>query len=313
MKVSVIVPVYNVEKYIEKCLDSLIEQEFKDYEILVIDDGSVDKSADIIKKYVKKHSFVHYFYKKNGGLSNTRNYGIERAKGEYITFVDSDDYVSKSFLKLMYEKAYKEKSDIVICEFNYVYDNGLEVRSHSNLDYTSSIDKKYLLTPQMATIRMFKKELFKNLKFKENIFYEDLEICPKFLNYTKKISYVNEGLYYYVMHNNSIMHQKTYNNHLLDIYKVLDSNYELLISSYPEEIEYLYIIHLLRTASLRFLDYKEGKSELKKIVSIMKDKFPNWSDNIYFKKSNIKIKIICYLAFYKCSLLLKIIKNITGK
>lgn len=313
MKVSVIVPVYNTEEYLRKCLDSLVNQDFSSYEVIIVNDGSTDNSIKVIDEYVRKYDFVKAFSKKNGGLSSARNYGIEKASGKYLTFVDSDDYVEESYLKKLYSIMDKENSDLAVCEFSYIYSDGNIVRSYSNLDYTDDILKKYLLTPPMAPIRMFKKDLFNHIKFKEGIYYEDLELCPKLVKYAKKVSFVNESLYNYLIRENSIMHQKEMNSKLEDIYHVLDSNYKELYKDYPNEIEYMYIIHLLRTASLRFLDYKEGKSELVKIVQIMKDRFPNWKKNIYFKKSSKKIKIISYLAYYKKIGLLKIIKKITGK
>lgn len=312
MKVSVIVPVYNTEKYLKKCLDSLVNQTFTDIEVIIVNDGSIDNSEKIIKEYEKKYSFIKSYKKKNGGLSSARNYGIDKATGKYIMFIDSDDYINNNMIELMYEKIIHDNSDIVVCEFNYIYDTKV-VRSYSNLDYTSDLLKKYLLTPPMACIRLIKKDLLNKNLFKEGIYYEDLEFTPKLVLNTSKISFVNEALYNYVIRNNSIMRQKVFNNKLYDIYTVLESNYNLLYQKYPDEIEYMYIIHLLRTASLRFLDYKEGRRELNRIVSIMKEKFPSWKDNIYLKKSNIKIKIICYLAYYKQAILLKLIKKIQGK
>ncbi len=312
MKVSVIVPVYNVEKYLEKCLDSLVNQTFKDYEIIIVNDGSLDNSEKIIKEYEKKYNFIKVYKKKNGGLSSARNYGLKYASGEYILFVDSDDYVEKNMIELMYEKMLSDSSDICVCEFNYIYDNKI-VRSYSNLDYTDDLKKKYLLTPPMACIRMYKKNLLDKNLFKEGIYYEDLEFTPKLVLLVNRISYINEALYNYVIHSDSIMRQKKFNEKLYDIYNVLDSNYNYLYKYYIDEVEYMYIIHLLRTASLRFLDYKEGRSEIKKIVSIMKEKFPNWNKNVYFKKSNIKIKVVCYLAFYKQTFLLILIKKTRRK
>lgn len=312
MKVSVIVPVWNTEKYLRKCLDSLVNQDFDDYEVVVVNDESPDNSEQIIEEYANKYKNIRALSKKNGGLSSARNYGIKYAKGDYLAFVDSDDYVDKNFLKELYGAIIKDKSDIAVCEFSYLFEDGKTIWSHSNLKYTDDSLKKYLLTPPMAPIRMCKKSLFKSLKFKEGIYYEDLELCPKLIKYAKKVSFVDQNLYYYLMRDSSIMHQKTFNKKLEDIYLVLDSNYEALYKDYPEEIEYMYIIHYLRSASLRFLDYKEGRREINKIVKIMKDKFPNWKNNIYFKKSGKKIKIISYLAYHKQIILLKIIKKIKG-
>jgi glycosyltransferase involved in cell wall biosynthesis len=313
MKVSVIVPVYNTEKYLQDCLDSLVNQTFKELEIIIVNDGSPDNSEKIIKKYVDRYPFIKAYKKKNGGLSSARNYGIEKAQGEYIVFIDSDDYVENNMIEQLYNSMIKNHSDIVVCEFNYVFNDTTKVRSYSNLDYTIDTVKKYLLTPPMACIRMYKKKLFTNIKFKEGIYYEDLEMNPKLVMYTNRISFVNEGLYNYVIRDDSIMHQKVFNEKLNDIYHVLKSNYDLLYANYPLEIEYMYIIHLLRTASLRFLEYQEGRVQLERIIKIINDLFPKWNKNAYFKKSSLKIKIICYLAYYKQLFLLKIIKKITGK
>ena len=313
MKVSVIVPVYNVEKYLEKCLDSLVNQDFSDYEIIIVNDGSLDKSDKIIGKYVDRYSNIKAFNKENGGLSSARNYGLQYASGEYISFVDSDDYVERNFLKVMYKKALEDKSDIVVCEFNYVYDNGDIVRSYSNLDYTTDPSRKYLLTPPMAPIRLIKKDLLEKIRFQEGIFYEDLQLCPKLVLYTKKISFVNDALYNYLMRDGSIMKQKVFNEKLLDIFSVLESNKKILEKKYHDEIEYMYIIHLLRTAGLRFLDYDNYYEMIDKIVNVINKDFPNWKDNIYYKKSNKKIKMICYLVYNKNYLTLKLIKKISGK
>ena len=313
MKVSVIVPVYNTEEYLQKCLASLVNQDFTDYEIIIVNDGSTDNSKKIIDEYAKEYKFIKAYDKENGGLSSARNYGIDKAKGKYIAFVDSDDYVDVAYLKELYEAIIKDDSDIAVCEFSYVYKDGNVVRSYSNLKYTSDSLKSYLLTPPMAPIRLFKKDLFKEIRFKEGIYYEDLELCPKLVKYVNKVSFVDLSLYSYLMRDNSIMHQKEMNSKLNDIYQVLDSNYNELYNEYPKETEYMYIIHLLRTASLRFLDYKDGKRELTRIVNIIKNKFPNWSKNEYFKKSSKKVKLICYLAYYKRIWLLKTIKRVTGK
>ena len=266
---------------------------------------------DIIKENFNDKR-IKIFNKENGGLSSARNYGINEASGNYLAFVDSDDYVEPNYLQELYDVITRDNSDIAVSEFSYVYPDGKVIRSYSNLNYTDDLLKKYLLTPPMAPIRMIKKDLFKKLQFKEGIYYEDLELCPKLVKYAKKVSFVDLSLYNYLMRDSSIMHQKEFNKKLHDIYMVLDSNYDYLYKDYPEEIEYMYIIHLLRTATLRFLDYKEGRREISKIVKIMKERFPNWKNNLYFKKSGKKIKVICYLAYYKQIMLLKIIKKIKG-
>ena len=313
IKVSVIVPVYNVEEYLEKCLDSLVNQTLKDIEIIIVNDGSTDNSQKIIDEYQSKYKNIKSYQKTNGGLSDARNYGINKASGEYLAFIDSDDYIKTDMIEKMYQKAKNEKLDIVVCNSIEIYPNDISIEKKSNLNYSADSIKNYLISPPMACTRLYKKELFKNISFKKNIFYEDLELTPKLVNYTKNIGFIDEGLYYYYQRTGSIMKQTEFNNKLLDIFGVLESNKKALMKEYPEEIEYMYISHLLRTATLRFLDYKNSKEFINRIIKTMKENFPNWYQNKYYKKSSKKMKIICLLAYSKNILILKIIKKITNK
>ena len=312
IKISVIVPVYNVEKYLAKCLDSLTKQTLKEIEIIIVNDGSLDNSQEIIDKYQKKYSNIKAYTKENGGLSDARNYGIKKASGQYLAFVDSDDYIDLTMLEKMYNNALEKDAEIVVCDTINVYENK-EVYLHSNYHYADDNVKNYLLAPPMACIRLYKNNLFEDLEFKRGLFYEDLELTPKLVNKTQKISFLEEGLYYYVQRSGSIMKQKEFNSELLDIFSVLESNYEDLYDKYSNEIEYMYITHLLRTATLRFLEYNNYKENIEKIIKLINEKFPNWKNNIYYQKSSFKLKLICVLAYYKQINLLKLIKKITNK
>ena len=310
-KISVIVPVYNVEKYLEKCLDSLVKQSLKDIEIIVVNDGSPDNSQVIINKFVKKYKNVTSYKKENGGLSDARNYGLKYASGEYIAFIDSDDYIDGFMLEKMYKKAKGENLDIVVCDTVEVYGDK-QILKKSNLHYSVDDIKNYIIAPPMACCRIYRKNLFDNVEFKKGIFYEDLNLTPTLVKYTDKIGFIEEGLYYYVQRNNSIMKQNKFSDKLLDIFKVLDNNKNNLYDNYPDEVEYLYITHLLRSASLRFVDFDNSNELLNKIVNIMKIDFPKYRKNTYYKKSSIKLKIICFLAYNKQVKLLKLLKKVSG-
>lgn len=314
IKVSVIVPVYNVEPYIEKCLESLTKQTLKDIEIIVVNDGSPDNSQKIIDKYTKKYKNIKSYIKENGGLSDARNFGLTKATGEYISFVDSDDSVEETMLEKLYEEATKKKLDIVVCDYYQLWPNK-EYKEiiKSNLKYSDEIIKNYLLSPPMAWTRLYKKEIFKNVKFTKNIYYEDLECMPKLVKYTNKIEFLEEPLYNYLQRDGSIMKQKEFNDKLYDIFKVLDSNRKELYKKYPDEIEYMYITHLLRTATLRFLDYPNYKETIAKVISTIKEYFPNWKQNKYYKKSSKKLKLVCILAYNNQTKILKLIKKILKK
>ena len=312
VKVSVVVPVYNVEKYLDKCLTSLVKQTLKDIEIIVVNDGTKDNSQEIIDKYTKKYpKKVKGFIKENGGLSSARNYGLKYAKGEYIAFIDSDDYVELDMFEKMYNKAINNNYDIVVCDTIEVDEkNGNKVYKKSNFNYSNNDIKNYIIAPPMACTRLYKINIFDEIIFEEGIFYEDLNLIPSLVLKTDSIGFVEEGLYYYLQRSGSIMKQKQFNEKLLDIFKVLQKNYDLLNNKYPKEVEYLYITHLLRTTSMRFLDYKDSNKYLERINNEIKDKFPDWRKNKYYKKSSIKLKIICNLAYNKQYFLLKLLTKL---
>ena len=312
-KVSVIVPVYNVYDYLDKCLDSLVNQTLKDIEIIVVNDGSPDNSQEIIDKYSKKYKNIFGYVKENGGLSDARNYGIKKATGEYLAFIDSDDYIDSTMLEKMYNKGTLDNLDIVLCNSINVYEDSSMVLIKTNNNYSDDMVKNYLVAPPMACIRIYKRSLFDKISFKKNIYYEDLELTPKMVKYTKKIGFIDEGLYYYYQRSGSIMKQKEFNNKLLDIFTVLDSNKKVLIDEYYDEVEYMYITHLLRTATLRFLEYDNYKENIDKIVLVMKDNFPKWRSNKYYLKSSKKLQLLCNLAYNKNYLILKLIKKVTNK
>ena len=221
-KVSVIVPVYNVDKYLDKCLDSLVNQTLKDIEIIIVNDGSKDDSEKIIKKYQKKYPEIIKAYKKsNGGLSDARNYGLKYASGNYIAFVDGDDYVDINMFSKMYNYAKENKLDIVVCDTMMQEENNTYALK-SNLGYSFDMVKNYIISYPMACIRLVKSSLMKKHKFEKGILYEDLNLMPILALDTEKIGFLEEPLYYYVIRSGSIMQQKEFSLKLLDIFKVLE-------------------------------------------------------------------------------------------
>ena len=135
-KISVIIPVYNVEKYISRCLDSILNQSYKNVEIIIINDGSTDKSGLICDEYSKRYDNIRVFHKENGGVSSARNLGITVAKGEYITFADPDDFLNKDMYKILYDNAKNNNSDITICSVNEIRENVIATE-----DNTGKINK----------------------------------------------------------------------------------------------------------------------------------------------------------------------------
>lgn len=310
--ISIIVPIYNTERYLEKCLDSLVNQTLKNIEIILINDGSPDNSEKIIKKYLKKYSDKIVYYKKeNEGQGVARNYAIKLARGEYLTFVDSDDFVEKTMLEELYNKVKDESADIVVSTKMYEIKSETLTISSANFDESNPY-KKYILNNSGPVGKIIKKEIIQdnNLYFPNLRAYEDIAVVPLWGLYAKKISYIEKAFYYYVIHEGSTMKQSIYNEKLTNIYSSLDNlyrNFKLLSNDkYNNELEWIYIEHLLHAASLRFLKFNK-LDEIRKINTIMKEKFPNWNKNKYYQTRNIKYKIVCRLIYKEKFNLLKII------
>ena len=304
IKVSIIVPVYNVEKYLEKCLNSLTNQTLQEIEIITVNDGSKDKSLDILMEYSNKYpNKIKVITQENQGLSGARNTGIKVAKGEFIGFVDSDDFVEKEMYEKMYNKAKKENLDIIVCATNLVYENKTTKKVSARF-HLREVEIDYLLSPPMACNKLFKRELFdKEYQFKLKTFYEDLELIPTFILKTNKIGFMEESFYQYFQRNGSIMYQTKFQPKILDIFAVLESiekrfDNENKKEQYKQELEYLNIEHLLYSSAFRLAPFpKEGTETFKKIKNWMDLKYPNWRKNTYYKKKSKKFKLICNLTY----------------
>lgn len=195
-EVSIIVPIYNVEKYLRRCIDSILNQTFEDFELILIDDGSTDDSASICEEYVIKDKRVKYIYQDNRGVSEARNKGIESCCGKYIQFIDSDDYVDRDFIEILIKKIKKDKSDIAFIGFYNEYDNG-EVYNKKVYDNSLMTDKvkKYCLKLYEKDLfgytwcKIFKSSIVKNnnIKFNKDIYYcEDELFTCEYCKYIKK-------------------------------------------------------------------------------------------------------------------------------
>ena len=218
--ISIIVPIYNVENYLRQCLDSILNQTYQNFECLLINDGSPDNSADICREYVSKDSRFRYFEKENGGVSSARNLGIERSKGQYITFIDSDDWGESDYLEVLYRALIDEKADIAIstykqfnmtdnCYYVHSYQRGYERKVFTNkelIDSLSSLDQ-YDNTYIFASCKLVSKKLLKHIHFNHYTSYgEDMEYWYKLYLTSKAIVYENKDTYIYRTDNDSSKH-----------------------------------------------------------------------------------------------------------
>lgn len=241
--VSIIVPIYNVEKYLRKCVDSLLKQSYSNIEILLIDDGSTDNSGRISDGY-SNYNNVRVYHKENGGLSDARNFGIEHSKGEFLAFVDSDDYVAEDYILRMIDKIQKNDVDIVACSYYDISEDGQilgkiqstdRILNEKNFWDDIYINVKATPTYGVAWNKLYKRNIFENLRYRKGILNEDDDIIYDVIH-GRNMFMIDDLLYYYRQRQGSIMDQmkKTFNIERIElIYRRLDKFQE------NEQLEYL--------------------------------------------------------------------------
>ncbi len=315
IKISIIIPIYNSEKYLEKCLNSVMTQKMDDFEVILVNDGSKDNSQKIVDEFVKNYpdKIKSYSLKENRGQAHARNVGVSYATGEFIAFVDSDDYLEENAYEDIIKTMEEKDIDIMCFDFYEIVGN---IRKEEKHYLSNDIDnvKKYIVSETSPVNKVIRRSVWtdNNIKFLENRIYEDLATIPVLAKYTSKIEFCPDRLYNYVILENSTMRKTKYTKKLEDIFYAMDKLYNDFINTeYVEELEYIYIEHLLHAATLRFLNYSEGIDNIYKISQIMKEKFPNWRKNKYYKMQSLKYKIVCNIIYLKKIRLLK--KILGGK
>lgn len=292
-KVSVIVPFYNVEKYIEKCLDSLVNQTLEEIEIILVNDGSQDNSEEKAKEFEKRYpNKIKYYKKANGGLGDARNFGIKYASGEYIAFLDSDDFVEPTMYEEMYKKAKQENADMVECDFWWEYPN----KKKEDIGNTYSNQKEMLYKSRVvAWNKLIKREIYEKhpeARFSVGLRYEDVEGFYKILPYIKKVAFVRKCFIHYIQRQGSISNTQNQKNE--EIFTVLENviNYykkNNLYNDFKEELEYVYARYLLCSSFLRIVKIKDKnirKNLLNKTWEKLNTNFPNWKNNKILNNTN---------------------------
>lgn len=288
IKVTVVIPVYNVEKYIAECLDSVLNQTLKEIEILIVNDGSPDESEKIIKTY--KDSRIRYFKKKNGGLSSARNHVIDKIKGKYVLFLDSDDSITEDFLEKAYNKLEAEQSDLL--QGRAIYFGDVPTRLST---YPLYEDKRSLLRDAFVACgeKIYKTEIIKkhNLEFPLNLWYEDIPFHQSFVLNAKKFSVLDEGVYNYRQHKKSIT--STVSDRILEIMDILNININYyknnnFYDEYKDELEYFTLKIILGSSFKRICKYKDKNKRnaaIDKTYDFLIKHFPNYRKNKYLKGS----------------------------
>lgn len=277
-EISVIVPVYNVEKYLPQCLDSVINQTFRDIEIICINDGSTDNSGKILEKYAQKDARIKIITQKNQGLSVARNNGMAQAAGKYISFVDSDDFIHLAFLETLYQAIIQNNYDIAGCDFQKIHSTEVPVFKSMKLKkYIPALDallnKKNFIHFSVWN-KLYKKSAIKDIKFIKNLYYEDWVFnCCVFAQNSSFI-WVDAKLYGYRISNHSIMRSQFTEKKLQDYAKGIEIVADYFQKNHPQywhkvkELRISGIVKMMMKSTISSKDsnlHKQAQLLLKKL------------------------------------------------
>lgn len=290
--VSVIIPVYNVEKYLTKCIESVLSQTYENIEILLIDDGSTDKSAAICEMYSEKHENIRVIHKSNGGLSSARNAGIDIATGDYINFLDSDDYILPEMYLEMLEHMLKQESQICICSIKKIDEEGNVIKESQLQEGTYSQKEIFRImsldsTYRTACNKMYRKEIFNGLRFPIGYIHEDEFLAHHIFKRCEKVFVCNSPFYIYVRRNNSIMTSQ-YSTKRLDGAWALFDRYNFFIGEGEKDLAYEALVSsaLIVKQSIHKLSVADNREIFEKVVNTIVPKlhwgYTKFSIYIYY-------------------------------
>ena len=284
-KISVIIPVYNVEKFLNRCIESVINQDFTEIEIIMVNDGSTDKSGKICKRYANEDGRIKFFSKENGGLSSAINYGLDKATGKYIYFLDSDDFLHKNAFSEMVRIMEQTKTDIVSTNLRLVSENPeLNIENdYVNAYFEVATNKVFFLQniSNHACGKLYKRNLFEGIRYPEGRNYEDISTTYRLYKKANKIAYSKDSLYFYRQRNNAITQTITKKNinDLLLAYKDVKS--DLFNTNELYNYYLLTILYILYSRALRMS--KKEKIYAKQMVKYINDEM-----KLYGSLANIK-------------------------
>lgn len=300
-KISVIVPVYKAEAYLHRCIDSILAQTFSDFEVLLIDDGSPDKSGYICDDYARMDSRVRVFHKENGGVSSARQCGIDNAYGEYTIHADPDDWVEPEMLEELYEKAIIEKVDIVICDFYTSYSENNTYTSQQFLNNSPNEVLNDLLYHRLHGAlwnKLIKKNRYSdfNIRFLDGLnTSEDYLICIKILKSNPRIAYLNKAFYHYdqSVNSNSITHQYSFNTYQMHLL-LLNEMEKILGDEYVNALYYQKTSIALLAIRYPILTSEEYKKKYKPICKLLFPYVKSFKMKIFFLLSVNGFKELSY-------------------
>lgn len=289
LKISVIVPVYKVEPYIVRCIDSLLNQDFDAYQIIAVDDGSPDGCGVILDRYQANHpERMAVIHKTNGGLSDARNAGLNVARGNYIAFVDSDDFVTRDYLSNFWHAVQEFEADLVIGAFSYDYSSGRSRQStHHDLPVDSPMSlasRRDLIckTPTFAWNKLYHRKFFFDLgfRFPKGTLFEDLSLVPRVILNADRVVLRSSPTYHYILRSDSIMGSGRGAEQVIGVLQGVRDYYRQQgrFEAFRDELEYIHIAHLLIG---RYVFGWPAKDYLYAAARIVSEEFPGWINNRY--------------------------------
>lgn len=301
-EISIIVPVYNVEKYLENCIQSILNQTFNDYELILVDDGSTDKSGEICDKYKKMDSRIKVIHKNNGGLSSARNAGLDIACGKYIGFVDSDDSIHPRMYEILYDLIKKHKVDISCCNYKNTYTlcteyntdiEQTEVIEMDNIQAINNLyDKEIGVRLVVAWNKLYSKHLFDDTRYEVGRIHEDEFIAHRILYKCKKIAYTNDELYYYLQREGSIMSQVSYKRNVDTILAFSDRMKFCSNIGLDNTLKITYLMYISIFFDLYFKIAKSNDKEKTYLNTLRYDFISNLHILLRLKNEGIKTKVL---------------------
>jgi len=307
-KVSIVVPVYGVEQYLQKCIDSLVSQSFQDIEIILVDDGSKDSSGQICDaNAVAYPALIKVLHQTNTGLGGARNTGIKMARGRYIMFVDSDDYLRSDAVEIAYKVISGEDVDMAAFGIHFINDKNHIIKSIFDGDVFNTklnivTDKKILLNSPSAWNKIYKTDLFKknDIWFPERAWHEDVRTTSKIYAVIDSVIYIQEYLYYYVQRNDSITHNANVerNKEIIDAVDDVVEYFKSknLFETYYAELEFITIINMYNLASARVALIDPQNHLLTDFRNRLLADFPNYKKNKYIAGFSVRQKVLYFFV-----------------
>ncbi len=294
MKLSIIVPVYNVEKYLEECVDSLLNQTLQDLEIFLVDDGSTDRSGEIADRYAREYpDKVHTLHLNNGGQGRARNAALPMASGDYVGFVDSDDWIERDMYEKLLDRAEKTGADVVVCDFLEHYADGREQT------LPACFQDHPLSAAGSSCNKIFRRSLIGDLRFPEGLWYEDFYFSAVMLLRSKRTEFIPEPLYVYRRGQESTMHNNNARKNL-DMLKIMELIEREIGEDAREDFDFLVINHVVLDSISRLArqDAPDKAEVIRAFRRYAHEKIPHLTRCPSFRAETQKRRIIMFLNYH---------------